>query len=156
MFWKITISRLITSLRWRLLKPRIPLLDRESELLVTIGSKYGRKTYENIFREDEDVILISAGAGEDISFDLEFAAHHNAKIFVIDPTTTAIAHFKALENRWGEHNATSYSETSKQNVTSYNTTTKEMKGNFNFTTNNGVNLSATSHTLIGTFDYILN
>jgi hypothetical protein len=42
------------------------------------------------------------------------------------------------------------------NVTSYNTTTKEMKGNFNFTTNNGVNLSATSHTLIGTFDYILN
>lgn len=42
------------------------------------------------------------------------------------------------------------------NVTSYNATTKEMKGNFNFTTNNGVNLSATSHTLIGTFDYILN
>lgn len=42
------------------------------------------------------------------------------------------------------------------NVTSYNATTKQMKGNFNFTTNNGVNLNATSHTLIGSFDYILN
>jgi hypothetical protein len=42
------------------------------------------------------------------------------------------------------------------NVTSYNSTTKEMKGSFNFYTNNGVDLVTHSHTLIGSFDFILN
>jgi hypothetical protein len=41
------------------------------------------------------------------------------------------------------------------NITNYNTTTKLIKGNFNFTTNNGVNLTTASHTLIGSFSYIL-
>lgn len=42
------------------------------------------------------------------------------------------------------------------NVTSYNSTTKEMKGNFSFYTNDGVDLVTHSHTLTGTFDFILN
>ena len=40
-------------------------------------------------------------------------------------------------------------------VTSYNSTTKEIKGSFSFTTNNGVDLTVNTHTLIGSFDYIL-
>ena len=40
-------------------------------------------------------------------------------------------------------------------VTSYNSATKELKGNFSFTTNNGVDLTVNTHTLIGSFDYIL-
>lgn len=40
-------------------------------------------------------------------------------------------------------------------ITSYNTTTKLLKGSFSFTTNDGVNLSATSHSLIGSFNYVL-
>jgi hypothetical protein len=40
-------------------------------------------------------------------------------------------------------------------VTSYNTTTNLIKGNFNFTTNNGVDLITTSHTVTGTFSYVL-
>lgn len=40
-------------------------------------------------------------------------------------------------------------------VTSYDATTKLLKGNFNFTTNDGVNTTAISHTLIGSFAYIL-
>ncbi len=41
------------------------------------------------------------------------------------------------------------------NVTSYNSATKELKGNFSFTTNNGVDLTVNTHSLIGSFDYIL-
>lgn len=40
-------------------------------------------------------------------------------------------------------------------VTSYNTSTKLVKGNFNFTTCDGVNLTTTTHTLVGSFNYIL-
>lgn len=40
-------------------------------------------------------------------------------------------------------------------VTSYNTSTKLLKGNFNFTTCDGVNLTTTTHTLIGSFGYVL-
>ncbi len=40
-------------------------------------------------------------------------------------------------------------------ITSYNSTTKLLKGNFTFTTNDGVNLTAISHTLIGSFNYVL-
>jgi hypothetical protein len=40
-------------------------------------------------------------------------------------------------------------------ITSYNSTTKLLKGNFTFTTNDGVNLIAASHTLIGSFNYVL-
>ncbi len=39
-------------------------------------------------------------------------------------------------------------------VNSYDSTTKEIKGSFNFTTSNGVDLTVT-HTVIGTYDYIL-
>ncbi|MEC4048010.1 hypothetical protein OX284_001100 [Flavobacterium sp. SUN046] len=40
-------------------------------------------------------------------------------------------------------------------VTSYDTATKLMKGTFSFITNNGVNLNVTSHTLTGTFSFVL-
>ena len=40
-------------------------------------------------------------------------------------------------------------------ITNYNSTTKLLKGNFTFTTNDGLNLTATSHTLIGSFNYVL-
>lgn len=40
-------------------------------------------------------------------------------------------------------------------ITSYNTTSKVLKGNFSFTTNDGVNLTSISHTLIGSFNYVL-
>ena len=41
------------------------------------------------------------------------------------------------------------------NVTSYNASTKEIKGSFSFNTNNGVDLSNSTHILTGNFDYIL-
>ncbi|MBY0487728.1 MAG: hypothetical protein K2P85_11155 [Flavobacteriaceae bacterium] len=40
-------------------------------------------------------------------------------------------------------------------VTSYNSSTKLLKGNFIFTTNDGVNLTDASHTLMGSFSYVL-
>ena len=38
-------------------------------------------------------------------------------------------------------------------ITNYDTATKIVKGNFNFTTNDGVDLTITTHTLIGSFTY---
>ncbi|MGI9419115.1 MAG: FkbM family methyltransferase [Geminicoccaceae bacterium] len=40
-------------------------------------------------------LMISAGAGEDISFDLEVARKFGCRIVVMDPTPRAIAHFEA-------------------------------------------------------------
>ena len=41
-------------------------------------------------------------------------------------------------------------------ILNYNPTTKEVKGSFNFTTNDGIQTSIVSHTLVGNFDFILN
>lgn len=40
-------------------------------------------------------------------------------------------------------------------VASFDSATRLLKGNFNFTTNDGVDLTTDSHTLIGTFAYVL-
>ena len=42
------------------------------------------------------MIVVSAGVGEDISFDIELMNNFQAKLFLIDPTPRAIATYKKL------------------------------------------------------------
>ena len=68
-----------------------------------LGTNYGGWTYV-----DEpylyNSVIISAGLGEDASFDVEFATKYNATVIIIDPTPRAIKHFEGIEKRIGKKN----------------------------------------------------
>jgi len=113
------IARIITSIRWRLLSPKKPKVVKNSLPLISLGSKYGRKTFCNIFPIDKNLQIISAGVGEDISFDIEFLNRFKAIIILVDPTPVAIQHFEMIKNRIGLDSIDQYSPNSRQSVNSY-------------------------------------
>lgn len=115
-------ARIIISLRWRLLSPKKPKIIDTSHHLISLGSKYGRKTFCNIFPADDNLNVISAGVGEDISFDVEFLNNFKAFIILVDPTPIAIQHVEMLKDRIGSNSIDQYSPNGRQSVNSYNLT----------------------------------
>ena len=115
-------ARIITSIRWRLLSPKKPKVVENNLPLISLGSKYGRKTFCDVFPIDKKLQIISAGVGEDITFDIEFLNKYNAVIILVDPTPVAIHHFEIIQKRIGLDSMDQYSPTSRQSVNSYNLT----------------------------------
>ena len=115
-------ARIITSVRWRLLSPKKPKVVENNLPLISLGSKYGRKTFCDVFPIDKKLQIISAGVGEDITFDIEFLNKYNAVIILVDPTPVAIQHFEMIQKRIGLDSMDQYSPTSRQSVNSYNLT----------------------------------
>ena len=113
-------ARIITSIRWRLLRPKKPKIVENNLPLVSLGSKYGRKTFCEVFPIEKKLQVISAGVGEDITFDIEFLNKYNAVIILVDPTPVAIQHFEMTRKRIGLDPMDQYSPTSRQSVNSYN------------------------------------
>ncbi len=113
------LERLVTSFRWRLLSPTSPQLATSKHKLITLGSKYGRKTFADLFTPGTHPTVVSAGVGEDISFDLEFQALTDAKIILVDPTPAAINHYKEVVVRQGHPRSADYSPSSRQSVENY-------------------------------------
>lgn len=62
---------------------------------IKIGTKYGGW---NIPKEilNNDLVCYLAGAGEDISFDVELANNYSAKVYIFDPTPRAKTHFEKV------------------------------------------------------------
>ena len=83
-----------------------------------MGSPYGGWSFV-----DEDTLkectIISAGLGEDASFDIEFAAKYNAKVIIVDPTPRAISHFNEIVNSLGNPAKLQYSEDGCQPIDAY-------------------------------------
>jgi|1048.fasta_scaffold23724_2 FkbM family methyltransferase len=85
-----------------------------------LGSSYGgwylkrdKKLYSST--------IISAGLGEDASFDVEFLNKYNAKVFLVDPTPKAIVHYKSILLNKGKKRIKRYKKNSgKQDPNSYN------------------------------------
>jgi FkbM family methyltransferase len=74
--------------------------------------------------------IISAGLGEDASFDVEFINKYNAKVLLVDPTPKAIIHFKSILSSKGKARIKRYKKNSgKQDPSSYNLK-KISKNNF--------------------------
>ena len=75
---------------------------------------------------DEDKLnnctIISAGLGEDASFDIEFASKYNAKIIIVDPTPRAVKHYDAIIDSLGKPAIAEYLEGGKQPINSYDLT----------------------------------
>jgi FkbM family methyltransferase len=91
-------ARTVTPLRRRRLRRNLPAVAGQREGLVRLGTKYGGWAFIDA-PDLPSSTIISAGAGEDISFDLEFARRYNANIVLIDPTPRARAHVTSVMAR---------------------------------------------------------
>ena len=111
--------RLLTSIRWRLLQPKPPKVALHGMEVLSIGSKYGRKSFIRPNSITNTIIVISGGVGEDISFDIELANLYKCKIILVDPSPAAIHHFQSVVDSVGNKPQTNYSDTSRQPVSSY-------------------------------------
>lgn len=69
---------------------------KEKLMFLGGGADYGRKFLPLGLKLTGSDICISAGAGEDISFECELAKRYPCTIMVMDPTPRAIAHYKKL------------------------------------------------------------
>jgi len=85
---------------------------------IHLGSDYGGWT---IVDEPtlQGCVIISAGLGEDASFDVEFAARYQAKVVVVDTTPRAVRHFAGLHEQTGMRSEVKYGEGGKQDPRSY-------------------------------------
>jgi len=83
-----------------------------------LGTNYGG--WYLISKNLKDSIIISAGVGEDISFDIEFLNEFGGKIIFIDPTPRALEHLHKVLNSLGNKKISSYeSNSGKQRIDSY-------------------------------------
>ena len=83
-----------------------------------LGTDYGGWTFvddPNLFR----ATIISAGLGEDASFDVEFIKEYEAKVIIVDPTPRAIAHFNDVSNSFGNNKFRNYINGGKQPIGAY-------------------------------------
>lgn len=103
-------------------KPRHPIQDTktaENFNIIRLGSAYGGWNLV-----DDDVLqgctIISAGLGEDASFDVEFASKYDARVIIVDPTPRAISHFNGILDSLGEPSKRQYSKDGCQPIDAYN------------------------------------
>lgn len=100
------IRALEIRVRRAIFSPRISV-DFSSST-VRLGTEYGGWRFVDR-PELYNSIIISAGLGEDASFDVEFAARYNARVVVVDPTPRAIEHFGQIAKRFGLQSTRNYS-----------------------------------------------
>jgi FkbM family methyltransferase len=62
----------------------------------TYGTNYGGWWLPNTFKMDSSSIVISAGVGEDISFDLAIQSKFGCSIYLFDPTERAVKHYEEV------------------------------------------------------------
>ncbi|MDT8858151.1 FkbM family methyltransferase [Paracoccaceae bacterium Fryx2] len=67
----------------------------------------------------KNCIILSAGLGEDGSFDVEFASKYGATVHIVDPTPRAISHFQSIVERLGQPKEATYSNTGTQQPKCY-------------------------------------
>lgn len=108
------------------------LLIRKPELLKSsyvshyelkrLGSKYGGWVFTAtpFKQKSTDLVIVSGGLGEDASFDIEFACEYECRIFLVDPTPKAIAHYNSIIDRIGKSREEIYNiQGGKQSTKSY-------------------------------------
>ena len=104
-------------LRHRLLQPRFPKIKITQTM--SLGSNYGGKVFcPNDLR---GTTVISAGCGEDISFDVEIARMFELNVILIDPVPRSISHVNQVLARIGEPSTSGVTPIAgKQEVNTYN------------------------------------
>jgi FkbM family methyltransferase len=85
---------------------------------ICLGSPHGAKRFLDL-PSLYGGWVISAGAGEDLSFDFELISKFNCKVLIIDPTPRAVLHFKNSIKHAGNAANSSYSESGTQPFDAY-------------------------------------
>lgn len=98
------------------LAPR-PTIGRKPDT-IRLGSDYGGWILVNS-PELHNCTVVSAGLGEDATFDIEFARKYNARVVIVDPTPCAIAHFEGIVARLGQSAQRGYSADGCQPLAAY-------------------------------------
>lgn len=111
--WIARIKRLVARM---VFAPKVNIECGPS--LKRLGSEYGGWHFVDL-PELHGATIISAGLGEDASFDVEFAREYNAKVVIVDPTPRAIAHHQAIITRAGMPAARQYSSGGQQPIDAY-------------------------------------
>ncbi len=119
------IKKIIPNKKNKLLRK---LKFSNSENVVCLGSDYGGWSFLND-KNLENKFIISAGLGEDASFDIEIINKYNCKVICVDPTPRAIDHYKQIIDNSGSPRSNFYKDGGKQNISSYDLT-KINKDNF--------------------------
>lgn len=86
---------------------------------VYFGSNYGGWHFVTP-SNNKKLIVVSAGVGEDISFDIKFLNNFDSEIYFVDPTPRALIHLQNVINNLGTKSTTPLLRNSgKQNINSY-------------------------------------
>jgi FkbM family methyltransferase len=88
------------------LAPNIQV-EKSARPIVRLGSDYGAWSFCET-PALQNSIIVSAGLGEDASFDVEFARRYNARVVLVDPTPRAVQHFRQMMARMGRDATSSY------------------------------------------------
>ena len=105
--------------------PRHPIQDSKNIdgfNIIYLGTGYGGWSFVDE-RELYGCTIVSAGLGEDASFDVEFASKYNAKVIIVDPTPRAILHFEKIIEAIGSLSKQEYSQDGCQPIDAYNLST---------------------------------
>jgi len=73
------------------------------------GTVYGGWWLPDDIVLNEDSIILSAGVGEDVSFDLCVQSKYGCKILLFDPTERASTHFDEIKNFYSEKPCSKFS-----------------------------------------------
>jgi FkbM family methyltransferase len=82
-----------------------------------LGSEYGGWAINTNLPPFSNVI--SCAVGEDISYEIEFLNKYKGKIYLVDPTPRALAHYKGIKNNFGNKKKTNYTKDGNQPISSY-------------------------------------
>jgi FkbM family methyltransferase len=89
--------------------------------LTRLGTDYGGWTFvdnQSLY----GATIISAGLGEDASFDIEICRKYNAKVIIVDPTPRSIDHYQDIVRNIGKARTVPYRDGGKESVDSYDLT----------------------------------
>ena len=67
-------------------------------LMEKLGTNYGGWHIPKAIGLDRDSVVYSAGAGEDISFDLILSHKYDCNIVILDPTVRAVKHYGEVKD----------------------------------------------------------
>jgi FkbM family methyltransferase len=95
-----------------------PSLSPSPFQLKHLGTAYGGWVFADTGYLDGSV-LVSAGLGEDASFDVEFVTAYRARAILVDPTPRAVNHYNALIGRTGQPKVREYTHSGEEPVEAY-------------------------------------
>lgn len=87
--------------------------------LIRLGSAYGGWTILGDGSLNKGTV-ISAGLGEDASFDVEMINKYDCSVLAVDPTPRSSLHFDEIKKSFGANKINDYTEGGKQPISAYN------------------------------------